>query len=165
MATNHYLRFIMRNNNEDVVFQVRKADSERLRISLENANFTTVQFFWFDSLDGRSVIINLSEVQAVRYLWNPTGAASDHIRNEGMIEVILKGKDLPLELGTEELAQLYDFFASLENGPDVQSYPSFEDEDGELIQFNASEIVMVSAPTHMLNEGKHEILEEDGLKN
>lgn len=165
MATNHFLRFIMRNSNEDILVQVREAESDRLRASLDNSNFSMVKFFWFDTVDGKSVIINLSELQAVRYLWNPTGSPSDHIRNEGAIQVFLKGKDSPIELGTEELAQLYDFFGSLENGPDVEPYPSFVDEDGELIQFNSTEIVMVTAPTHMLDEGRLAILAEGNLND
>lgn len=82
-----------------------------------------------------------------------------------MINVFFKGKDLPLELSTEDLDQLYDLFKSLEYGPDVEPFPSLLDEDGELIQFNSSEIMMVTAPTHMLDDGRKEILEEENRNN
>jgi len=76
---------------------------------------------------------------------------------------MLRGRRKPLQEHTDEPEQLYDLFANLQHGPDVVAYPSFDDEDGEPLQLNAREVVWISAPTHLLDDGERLIVEENGL--
>jgi len=94
----------------------------------DGVSSTEANFFWFNSIDGRSIIINLSAVQAVRFLWDPAALPPDTTRNEGAIEIMLRGRRKPLQEHTDEPEQLYDLFANLQHGPDVVAYPSFDDE-------------------------------------
>lgn len=103
------------------------------------------------------------EMQAVRFLWNSAVGATDSIRDEGMIQLLFRGREKPVEAYSESPDQIYDLFTNLQHGPDVVAYPRFEDEDGELFQLNPLELVWISAPTHLLTEGGKRIAEEDGL--
>lgn len=72
MVKRFFLRFIVRGE-DDLVFEVRKCESDRLRDVLHNAAKlgSLHEFFWFDTVDGVSVVLNLSDVQAIRFLWDP----------------------------------------------------------------------------------------------
>lgn len=165
MAKKYYLRFLIRDH-DDLIFGVRESESNRLKLILnDGVSSSEINFFWFNSIDGRSIIINLSAVQAVRFLWDPEAFPPDTTRNEGVIEILLRGRRKSLQEHTEEPEQLYDLFTNLQHGPDVVAYPSFDDEDGEPLQLNAREIVWIIAPTHLLDEGERLILEEDGLED
>lgn len=102
-------------------------------------------------------------MQAVRFLWNPAELPPDTSRDEGMIRICLRGRAELLETYTESPDQLFALFFELEQGPGEFPYPSFEDEDGELVQLNAKEVVWVMAPTHLLDEGAPPLPEEDRL--
>jgi len=156
MTKKYFLLFLIRNQSSNLVFETRKQEAERLAKILDNAEPPSelMSFFWFNTLDGRSVAINLSDVQAVRFLWDPTDLPTDILRDEGGIRIYLRGRDKPLEEDTDDPDQLYDFFTNLEHGQNVVAYPKFDDVDGEPLQFNASEIVLVIAPTHLLDEGR-----------
>lgn len=165
MAKKYSLRFLLRDG-DDLVFGVREAEFNRLQTVLHNSDFAMrVYFFWFNSIDGRSVIINLSDVQAVRFLWDIAELPPDLIRNDGVIEIKLRGRQKPLHEDTENPEQIYDLFTNLQHGPDVEAYPSFDDVDGEPIQLNAREVVWIIAPTHLLDEGERLIVKEDGLED
>lgn len=165
MAKKYSLRFLLRDG-DDLVFGVREAELDRLQTVLHNSEFgAEAYFFWFNSIDGRSVIINLPDVQAVRFLWDIAELPPDSIRNNEMIEVKLRGRQKPLQEDTENPEQIYDLFTNLQQGPDVVAYPSFDDVDGEPIQLNAREVVWIIAPTHLLDEGERLIVKEDGLED
>ncbi len=77
MANKYYLRFLIRNH-DDLVFGVRESESDRLKLILnDGVSSTEANFFWFNSIDGRSIIINLSAVQAVRFL-GPGSTSARH---------------------------------------------------------------------------------------
>lgn len=165
MAKRYFLRFLL-HGEDDLLFEVRKKDSDRLRDVLSNATKleSLQEFFWFGAVDGVSVILNLSALQAVRFLWEPAECPSGLKRESGGIRIRLRGRqeDLLVEHAAY-LDRLYDFFTNLESGPAVVPFPSFIDEDGEFLQLNAREIVWVIAPTHLLDEGAQIIAKEDGL--
>lgn len=139
----------------DLIVEVRKEEAERLRLMLDDcsARSSTTRFFVFDAVDGRSIAINLSDVQAVRFLWDPVDLPPDTKRAEGAIQILLRGREAPLEEYPDSPEQLFDLFANLDYGPEIVPYPSFDDADGEPLQLNANEVVSVVAPTHLLSEG------------
>lgn len=148
------------------MFEVREKDSDRLHDVLNNAmKLENIQdFFWFETVDGLSVSLNLSALQAVRFLWDPSIGPSDLERGSGGIVIRLKGRQKALFIKhTEYLDRLYDFFTNLESGPANVPFPTLIDEDGELLQLNAREILWVVSPTHLLDEGARIIAKEDGL--
>jgi len=163
MTKRFYLRFILNDRNEDAVFEVRKKESDRLQSilgNLHNPISNEDNFFWFDTIDGRSVILNFRYLQVVRYLWNASKSIPDVLHYEGPIKVFLRGRENPLELITEDYDILYDFFTNLQHGSDVVPSPYFIDIDGEIIQFNPSEIIFVESPSYILLEGKQKIESE-----
>lgn len=163
MAKLHFLNFLLRDQPNDLVCEVRAKECDRLRDALISRSSSEVMpdFFAFDTVDGRTVAINLAHVQAVRYLWDPAKFPSDLKRDSGIINICLRGREKTLEEYTENPEQLTVLFSILENGSDVEAFPSFLDGDGEELQLNAKEIVWVAAPSHLLKEG-HRIIEEDG---
>lgn len=163
MVKRFYLRFILNDLTEDVVFEVREKESDRLQSILGGLNkpiSNEDNFFWFDSIDGISVILNLRYLQVVRYLWDASESIPDVLHYEGRIKVFLRGRKNPLELTTEDYDILYDFFANLEHGTDRVPCPYFIDIDGEIIQFNPSEIIFVESPSYVLLEGKQKVESE-----
>ena len=163
MVRRFYLRFILNYLTEDLVFEVREKESDRLQSILDNRNNPISNedfFFWFNTIDGRSVILNLRYLQVVRYLWDASGSIPDVLHYEGPIKVFLRGRKNPLELTTEDYDILYDFFANLEHGTDRVPCPYFIDIDGEIIQFNPSEIIFVESPSYILLEGKQKVESE-----
>lgn len=165
MAKRYFLRFLL-HGEDDLLFEVRKNDSDRLRDVLSNATKleSLQEFFWFGAVDGVSVILNLSALQAVRFLWEPAEGPSDLKRETSGVRIRLRGRqEVLLVEHVEHLDGLYDIFTNLEFGPAVVPFPSFIDEDGELLHLNAREVVWVIAPTHLLDEGAKIIAKEDGL--
>ncbi len=82
------------HGGEDLIFEVREQDSDRLHDVLNNAaKLGSLQdFFWFETVDGLSVALNLSAMQAVRFLWEPSEAHSDLKRGSGGFVIRLKGR-------------------------------------------------------------------------
>ena len=162
MAKLHFLYFLLRDESDDLVCEVRANECDRLRDALINSGSSDVmsEFFVFDTVEGRTVAINLAHVQAVRYLWDPTKFPSDLKRDSGAINICLRGRENALEEYTENPEQLSALFSTLDYGSDIEAFPSFLDEDGEELQLNAKEIVWVAAPSHLLKDGYH-IIEED----
>lgn len=158
MAKEHYLRFLIKDQpeKEDLIFMVRKEDSDRLATVLNDldAENAAAPFFWFDALDGRSVVINLFEVQGVRLLWEVSRAPPDLVRHRGAIQIRLKGRRAVLSENTEEPEQIFDLFTTLEHRPPPSVYTSFIDVDGEPFYLNTREIVYIVAPKHLLDEGR-----------
>jgi hypothetical protein len=99
MAKTYFLRFLIRDHADDLIVEVRKEEATRLRLMLDDcsAPSSTTRFFVFDAVDGRSIAINLSDVQAVRFLWDPVNLPPDTKRAEGAIQILLRGREAPLE--------------------------------------------------------------------
>jgi len=161
MAKRYQLVFVVHGHEDPLAFEVRERDSLRLGSILDTAEGDEgeAKFFHFDSIDGGSVAINLGEVQAVRFLWDAAAAPSDLSMYDGPVRVLLRGRSTPLELSTESPAQLFDLYFNLELGSEL--WPKFEDEDGEVIQFNAKQVVWITAPMHLVDEGRRAGQEED----
>ena len=155
MAKRFFLRMLIRDEREDLIFEVRQADSDRLAELLSNQyEVGDVHFFWFEAVDGRSVIVNLVDLQAVRFLWEPSKGPSDLLRNEGAIQIKLRGRGKLLEEFTEAPEELFDLFTNLELGEGPPAFHSLVDVDGEPLVLNAREVVWIAAPQHLLDEGR-----------
>lgn len=105
MAKSHYLRFLIRNRADDLIVEVRKQTADRLRLRLDSDDSQAVRdgFFWFDTVDGRSIAINFEDVQGVRLLWDVAAHPSDNVRYEGRTSIYLRGRAAPIEDSTENL--------------------------------------------------------------
>lgn len=168
MAKNYFLRFLLRNHADDLIFAIREEESARLDAFLNNnedEKTEATRFFWFSSLDGHSVLVNLTEIQAVRLLWDPAEYPSDSIRYDGPIRILLRGREEPLEEYTNSPEQLHVLFINFEQGALSVPYPGFDDEDGEPLLLNPKEVVWIIAPTHLLDEGADLIAKEHGFEN
>lgn len=156
MAKRFYLHFTLRNEPEPLIFEVREAESDRLGRNLAAATDESLvaRFFWFESLDGRSVTVNLGDLQVARFLWEPSEAPSDLRRHEGGLEIKLRGQEQLLEAFPDEFEQVLGMFESLEMG--YSEFVQFNDEDGELVMARASEIVWATYPIELLNEVRDE---------
>lgn len=166
MAKRHYIRFLIDGFVEDKIWEVREEDVERISDrfhSLATDNPSDLGHFWFDSVDGDSIVISLDNVLAARYLWEPSEFASDLVRSEANISIYFIGREAPLMLEGAEPTSLYTLFQSLQYGPKFEPYPTLEDEDGELLQLNAKRVLCVVAPKHLISEGEMAIAEEDDL--
>ncbi|MBL8352801.1 MAG: hypothetical protein JNL87_21100 [Burkholderiaceae bacterium] len=165
MAKAYYLRFVLRERSEDLFVPVRKSESDRLELALADACSGDARFFVLDTLKGRTFALNLAEVQAVRFLWDPSILPPDSTRDDGMIEVLLRGRAEPLEGGADDPAEVAAMFVMLDGGSEVGSFFGFQDEDGELLQLNPREVVWLAAPTHLLQGPRDDLgAGDDGLE-
>jgi hypothetical protein len=167
MAKRHFLRFLIRNRKDDLIFEVRSQEADRLQQTLDQANGTShsCEFFWFDTVDGQSVVLNLLYVQAVRFLWEPVRNPPDLKISDGPVRIMLRDRSEPIEEYTEDFDLLYNMFTNLQYGPEIVAFSSFIDGDGELLQLNAKEVLWVVAPTHLLSEGASMIAKDEGLED
>ncbi|MDR1276906.1 MAG: hypothetical protein LBL72_11095 [Candidatus Accumulibacter sp.] len=165
MAKKYFLRFLLRGQSNDLIVPVRKGESTRLNkiLSDTDKDSASVRFFWFETLKGRSFALNLGELQAVRFLWDPSELPPDETRDDRVIELRFRDRAKSVEAFTEAPDRLFDLFTDLEYGPDAVPYPKFEDEDGEIFQINPVELIWISAPTHLLREGERMVNEENGI--
>ena len=98
-------------------------------------------------------------MQRVHFLYNPVEFASDQKHKDDDVHVWLRGRDTPVSVliddDTESLAA---FFVALDTGADFEQFPGFTDIDGELVLFNLSDVVFVTAPLQKVNEGHRELM-------
>jgi hypothetical protein len=163
MAKHHYLKIFLRDQPDYMLLPVRDDVVDRLQRLLDGCQSAPppkTTFFWFDTTDGKSITLNLRYLQAVHYLWEAAAYAQDDVRSEEGINILFAGRQEPLELNTDVPEQLYDFFMHLDHGPEVVPYPAFQDEDGETIQVNPHEVVWVTAPKDLLQEGEEVVMNE-----
>lgn len=166
MAKQYFVQLLIRNQREDLIFEVREAESDRLAASLYDLiEVDELDFFWFDSVDGRSVIVNLGDVQAAGFIWEASRGPSDLLRSEGAIEIKLRGRRKVLQAYAENPAEVYELFADLEVGDGLPAFHGFTDVDGEPLVLNAREVVWIAAPRQILDEGREVAGKANGLED
>jgi hypothetical protein len=158
----HFLKLFLRGESDALIVEVREQETDRLSGIVDRLSSDPAQseFFWFDTVDGKSFAINLSLLQAVHLLWDPTPLPPDPTRYDGPIIIALRERKQTIETDTASPEQVYAFFTELDAGPEVIPFPSFEDEDGETLLVRASEIAYVMAPLHLIEEGRQILKEE-----
>lgn len=160
MARTFHLRLLL-SGRDDLVCEVRNAEAERLK-NILGADSSTLTFFWFDTIDGRSVIVNLDHLQGVRHLWDIAAAPPDSRVNEDQgMHIALVGRELISEPPSENAKAIYTLFWLLELGGD--EYVNFNDVDGEDFTLVARQIVYITVPKQVMDDGRREVAEEDGL--
>ena len=152
----HFLKLFLRDETEPLIVEVRESEAERFMDALGNFGNAdrSRTFFCFESVDGRSIALNMRLFQATHLLWEPSSAPPDRVRYSGPNVISLRGREEPIESGESSPDELYSFFLELEEGPETVPVTGFEDEDGERLLFNSSEIVFAAASTHTLHEGR-----------
>lgn len=156
MLQRYYLRFILKGNDQDLIHEVSKDrwDQLRMQLSERRADTSPAAFICFDTENGRSIAINPDQLQAVCYLWNLAAPRRDAATDDVWSMLKLVGKE-PWALGfVDDAVSVFDFFCALELGCDMEPFPSFKDEDGELIQVRAEEVVWFDVPTQLLARGQ-----------
>ena len=159
----HFLTFILRGEAERFHVEVRKEVIDRFCLITDETRIVPSlgSFFCFDSVDGKTLAINLCLVQGVHVLWEPS-YAQDLTRHEGPIVIAFRDRLERLEVLTHAPEQLYGFFLELDAGAEIAPFPSFEDEDGERCIVNAREVIYVIAPFHLVEEGRKIVEREMG---
>jgi hypothetical protein len=163
----HFLRLIIRHEEDDLFFEVRTDESKRIRKLLSEPTdpITKAAFLWFATVDGWSVALYLADMQAIRFLRNPTLAPPDWTRTEGAVRLKFRTRSPALEVYTEAAVEVYNLFVDLANGAEIVPFPLFTDDDDELVQVSAEQLVWVIAPTSLIEEGVRLLEEEDSDKN
>jgi hypothetical protein len=157
------IRFLL-PMGENLEYEVPEVDWNRLGDILHQRHSSSIPgFFWFKTAIGRSVAVNLEELHAARLLWDPLWHGLPAREPEEGVLIRLRGREEALQLFTEDLDVLYDFFVNLEHGPDVVLYPHLIDDGGERVVIRASEVIWASAPTDLLDEGEAMVVRKDGL--
>ena len=159
----YFLRFLIRGEGDDLIFWVSEKELDRLSDHLQRVDQPDgrLEFFWFDTMDGKSVIINFTDVQAARCLWEPVRGPRDRTQHDGPVQIKLRGRSELLEDNSyEEATGIYDLFAFLKMGPGSGTFHSFLDEDGETLFLNEREVVWIVAPLRLIKEGKSQVLKE-----
>ena len=163
MNERHLIEFLLTGTNDDLQFEVRKAELDRLTRVLEEAEATPDGFFSFSAVDGRSIAVNLACVQGVQMTSNLAISSSDLVRSEAPILVCLRNRE-PLEVSGSSPLAVLDLFTDLELGPVGIPYPKFDDLEDRPWTFTAREVVWASAPTHALHTGARLAGIEAGLE-
>lgn len=160
MARTFHLRLLLAGQ-DDLVCEVRNAEAERLKTIL-GADSSRRAFFWFDTIDGRSIIVNLDYLQGVRYLSDVAAAPPDSRVNEDEdMNIALLGREVISEVPSEDPKEIYMLFWLLELGGD--KHVTFIDVDGEDFTLVARQIVYLTVPKQVMDDGRREVAEEDGL--
>ncbi len=166
MARQTFVKLLIRNQREDLVFELREAEALRLADRLaERCLLEELDFFWFESVEGKSFIVNLADVQSIQFLVKAADGPSDLVRYEGPIEIQLRGRKKPLQEFTEYPNQILDLFTYLENGVSEPPFQAFLDADGDLLVLNAREVVWIAAPQQVVEEGREMAAKADGLED
>jgi hypothetical protein len=154
MAKIYSLVVFIRDRSRPFHFFVEKDDYDRLLNILDDADeLESPSFFWCDTNDDRSVIINLKAVQAVRFLWDaPIGSRDQEVRDVP-IEIYLRGQAEPIDADTDSAESIYNFFSQLELDPETFPFPNFIDSDDEYVYVKSSEVDLVIAPKELMDEG------------
>ena len=158
-TTKHYSYFLLvyfKTSDEPFVVKIRRKESERFKnnIELYNNKKKSAKFFIGETIDGKYIGINISLIQAVRILWEPSALPEEEIFYDGPIKIFLQDRDKPIETYTEEPDILFDFYHDLENGPEiVGSFITFMDEDGEEVLINREELLFIECPKALVMEG------------
>ena len=160
MAKTFHLRLLLAGH-DDVVCEIRNAEAERLK-SVLGTDASERNFFWFDTIDGRSIIVNLDYLQGVRYLWDVAAAPPDSRVNEDEdMHIALVDRELISETPSEDAREVYTLFWLLELGGNETV--TFNDVDGEEFTLVARQIVYLTVPKQIMDDGRREVAEEDGL--
>jgi len=159
MAQTFCLRLLLAGH-DDLIYEVREPEAERLKRILAREDWAEHRF-WFDTIDGRSVLVNLAYLQGVRYLWDFVMAPPDlRISPDDDMRIALHGREVLSESPSEDPRDVYTLFCELELRLEKVT---FTDVDGEDFTLITEQIVYLTAPKEVVDEGRRRVEAEDGL--
>ncbi|MDQ0571636.1 hypothetical protein QFZ42_003470 [Variovorax paradoxus] len=128
MAQTFTLRLLLAGQ-DDLICEVREPETKRLRNVLAGDDFED-GFFWFDTIDGRSIIVNTEHLQGARFLWDfIPGPPDSRINDSHEFLIAFVGKEKLSESPSEDPKEMYTLFWELELGG--TKTVTFIDVDGE----------------------------------
>lgn len=158
------LKLYLSTVEEPVFVNLRKKEKDRFASILRHfgEGGESGGFFVSDTIDGKCIGVNISHIQAVNILWEPTVSYDDLIHYDGPIRFWLKNRKESLETGTETPDELHELFTMLDLGPEISGFfAGFTDLDGEELLINADELLYIEAPSSLVDEGWEIITEND----
>jgi len=161
-----YLKLYLATVDEPLFVSLRKTEKDRFTATLSQfgEGGETKGFFVSETIDGKNVAINLSHIQAVNILWEPTTSYEDLKHYEGPITIRLKHRKTPIETYTDAPDELHEFFTSLDLGPEITGFfGGFLDIEGEEMLFNTQEMLYMEAPSCVVDEGWEMIKADSGM--
>lgn len=153
--------FLLFGLEDDLVCEVLEEDHARLRRVLFEAERADIGFFTLGCVSGNSIAVNMAHVQAVQLVSDLKHFVCSESPLPDSVRVCLRGRE-PLELRSQSMAAVFDFFMDLESGHEGFPYPRFDDMEDSPWTFLASEIVWASTPSQFLKEGEREAAVRDG---
>ena len=160
MAMQFLINLSIKGFVDNLEFEVREAEWERAQGFFDCFDFShnTSRCLLFDTVDGLTVAVNIADVQVVQFPWNAVQLASDQKHKEDDVHVWVRGCDKPISVSVDDDTDaLSAFFVFLDSGSEFEAFPGLIDIDGELVRFNATELVLATAPLHLLREGFREL--------
>jgi len=162
MARTFHLRLLLAGQ-DDLICEVRKSEADRLKLFLGDEREGD-SFFWFDTIDGRSILVNTTYLQGVRYLWDVAPAPPDsRVTDDEDMYIVLCGKEPLSESPSEDPKDVYNLFWELELGG--SQAVTFIDADGESFTLVSRQVVYITAPKQVVDTGRRQVEEEDGLSD
>lgn len=159
---NYHLFILIHGIEDGFNFAVERQVGERLQgvLSAEDEDGSILPFFCFECNDSRRIALSVDAIDAVNYLFDPairlplerTGAP-DGDEDVHDLTLYFRNRAKPLQCVTEEREELDGLFEVLATDPFVvQRFLSFTDEDGEMMTFNARNLVLFIAKAHGWSE-------------
>jgi hypothetical protein len=131
-------------------FNVDRQVGERLQgvLSAEYEDMSILPFFYFQTTDGQQVIVCMTDIEVVNYLFETGISLSPQScveAEEDLLEVLLffRNRAEPWRCNSEDIEQLNRMIEDLATEPfSAYKFLSFIDEDGEMVTFNAQHLVL-----------------------
>jgi len=156
MAYQYRISIMISGIPQIINFEVRKDEWLRAQTLFDHATefYANSRFMLFNSTEGLAVAVSLPDVQMVQFPIDIAPFASDQKHSEDCVRVWFRGRAEPRELVTcDDKSELASFLVLLDAGTDEVQFPGFHDADGELVQVNVQEVLLITAPLHEVNEG------------
>jgi len=167
VARQFLINLLVKGFAEAFEFEVREREWERAQDlfhcidTLADVNRCLV----FDCVEGLIVAVSIADIQRVQFLWNAVEFPSDQKHREEDARIWLRGRDDPVHVAIgDDKDSLSLFFIRLDTGFDDLAFPGFFDVDDELVRFNAAEIVLITAPLHLVSEGFRDLQGEEDFE-
>jgi len=156
MARQFLINLLVKGFADALEYEVREREWERAQDLFDHVDTpgSVNRFLVFDCVEGLMVAVRVADIQRVQFLWNPVEFPSDQKHREEDARVWLRGRDDPVIVSIgDDKDSLSLLFTQLDTGFNELAFPGFFDIDDELVRFNAAEIVILTAPLHLVSEG------------
>lgn len=154
----HFTLLYCIGRKDPFLIAMRRDDAIRLQELLQSSAKGQYRFFCCDTVDGKTIALNLSCLQAIHFRFEPSAFPEDMKRYSGGIKVFLRERKEPIKLSPGAPDQVSAFIAYLETGADPEElYLALTDSEGEQLMVNIAELVLIEVPSHIVIEGEREL--------